>query len=42
MEMPQNGNGPKSNFGSISFFFKENELGEKVKKLRFYNESAFI
>ena len=27
----QNGNGPKSDFGSISFFLKENELDEKVK-----------
>ena len=35
METPQNGNGPQSDFGSISFFFKENELGEKVKNKYF-------
>ena len=33
-ETPQHGNGPKSDFGSVSFFFKKKELSEIPQKLK--------
>ena len=34
METPQHGNGPKSEFGSVSFFFQElSEIPQKLKSV---------
>ena len=34
METPQQGNGPKSEFGSVSFFFQElSEIPQKLKSV---------
>ena len=34
METPQHGNGPKSEFGSVSFFFQElPEIPQKLKSV---------